>query len=393
MNNEETILDPQTVAGSSANKPNAETGTSTANKVENATTNDSKSKAKKDNDVAGKVGAAAIGAAAGIGGTMYADDIKAAVMPEQENLEEPIEEQPEEQDSTPESTPDPQPKEPSKTPQDQPEEPEVKVVDVKYVDVDGDGRADTVVKLDNGIHLVDTDGDGEADIAMADLNGNKQLDDGEYAYVSDEHIAMPTGGAIPAGGSTSGPSVELVDVVQVDLDHDGNPETAALLNVNGERMAIIDVDNDGMADVAVMDENGNGRIDDGEVIDITAKPVAMPNAAGGSMYASNPQAVEDNEVEVHVINVGQADLNQDGIVENVALVEIEGDEVLLVDIDREGTADAMIADVDGDGQNEIVDISDENIAMPSMSDGDMYLAQADSEPDYMNDADVDMYDA
>lgn len=183
----------------------------------------------------------------------------------------------------------------------------VEVVDVKHVDVDGDGRPDTVVKLDNGIHFVDTTGNGEADIAMADLNGNGQLDDGEYAYVSDEHIAMPV---------------------------------------------------------------------------------------SGEMYASETQPAEDTEI--HVLEVGQADLDGNGMAENVALVEIDGNEVMLVDIDQDNVADVIIADLNGDGQiqgNEVGDISDQGLDMPTMSDGDMYMAQADSEPDYTNDADMGLYEA
>lgn len=187
-------------------------------------------------------------------------------------------------------------------------EPELNVVDVEYVDVDGDGRADTVVELDNGLHLVDTNMDGEADIAMADLNGSGQLDEGEYAYISDEHIAMPV---------------------------DTPRQTA------------------------------------------------------------NTQQVDDSDVEVHVIDVGQADLNGDGYVENVAVVEVDGHEALLVDIDQDNVAEVIISDLNGDGQlqdNEIADISDAGLEMPEMSDGDIYMTQADSAPDYMNDADTGMYE-
>lgn len=186
---------------------------------------------------------------------------------------------------------------------------EVDVVDVKYVDVDGDGRADTVVKLNNGIHLVDTNMDGEADIAMADLNGNGQLDEGEYAYISDEHMAMP---------------------------------------VDAPRQAV------------------------------------------------NTQQVDDNDVEVHVLDVGQADLNGDGYAENVAVLDVDGTETLLVDIDQDNVAEVIVSDLNGDGllqDDEIADISDAGIEMPAMSDGDAYMAQASMAPDYMNDADTGMYEA
>ena len=74
-------------------------------------------------------------------------------------------------------------------------------------------------------------------------------------------------------------------------------------------------------------------------------------------------------------------------------MEVNGHEVLIVDIDQDGIADAALCDVDNDGQVEIADLSGENMAMPEQSAGDAYMAQADNAPDYMNDANVGMYEA
>lgn len=383
MNNEETILDPQSIAESSAKQPNAETKETTTNKVEETSANNKNDKNKKSGGVASKVAAAVVGAAVGVGGTMYAQDAMAAELPENEDPEA---EKTEDSKGT-SKTEEPaskQPEEPT-TPSNQGGESGIEVVGVKHVDVDGDGRPDTVVKLSNGIHLVDTDGDGEADLAMKDLNGNGNLDDGEWANVKDEHIAMPTseGGAVYTGQENE-PQVEVVAVRQVDLDGDGNSETAALLS-NG--VVLVDVDNDGKADVAMADVNGNGNLDNGEVVDVTAENIAMPTSDNGAMYASQ----QSEDVDVHVLSVGQADLNNDGLAENVAVVEVEGNEVLLVDIDQEGTADVLIRNENGTPH--AYDITGEDIDMPTMSDGDMYMAEADSEPDYTNDADIDLYDA
>lgn len=107
----------------------------------------------------------------------------------------------------------------------------------------------------------------------------------------------------------------------------------------------------------------------------------------------NSQNESSEEVDVQVLEVGQTDLNGDGIPENAAVLEVNGHEVLIVDIDQDGIADAALCDVDNDGQVEIADLSGENMAMPEQSAGDAYMAQADNAPDYMNDANVGMYEA
>lgn len=117
--------------------------------------------------------------------------------------------------------------------------------------------------------------------------------------------------------------------------------------------------------------------------EVTAKP-ETPN---------DSQEVSSEDVDVQVLEVGQTDLNGDGIPENAAVLEVNGHEVLIVDIDQDGIADAALCDVDNDGQVEIADLSGENMAMPEQSAGDAYMAQADNAPDYMNDANVGMYES
>ena len=116
---------------------------------------------------------------------------------------------------------------------------------------------------------------------------------------------------------------------------------------------------------------------------------------GDTHYTSYQEQEQDgnDDVEVRVLEVGLTDLNDDGIPENAAILEINGHEVLIVDIDRDGIADALLCDVDNDGDPEIADISEDNIIMPVQSDVDLYMAQADDAPDYMNDANVGMYEA
>lgn len=79
---------------------------------------------------------------------------------------------------------------------------------------------------------------------------------------------------------------------------------------------------------------------------------------------NDSQDVSSEDVDVQVLEVGQTDLNGDGIPENAAVLEVNGHEVLIVDIDQDGIADAALCDIDNDGQVEIADLSGENMAMP-----------------------------
>ena len=188
------------------------------------------------------------------------------------------------------------------------------------------------------------------------------------------------------------PIVEIADIRQVDVDGNGQLDTVVELN-NGVMFA--DLDHDGVADVAAADVNGDGMIGNDEVADVRAENIVMPQAPDGTTYVSQQPGGND-DVDVHIIEVGQADLDGNGMAENVALVEIDGNEVMLVDIDIDDVADVMIADMNGNGQidgNEIVDNSGEGVGMPTMSDGDLFMAQNDMEPDYTNDADMGLFEA
>lgn len=119
----------------------------------------------------------------------------------------------------------------------------------------------------------------------------------------------------------------------------------------------------------------------------TQETIAKPETPNDS------QDISSEDVDVQVLEVGRTDINGDGIPENAAVLEVNGHEVLIVDIDQDGIADAALCDVDNDGQVEIADLSGENMSMPKQSAGDAYMAQADNAPDYMNNANVGMYEA
>lgn len=113
--------------------------------------------------------------------------------------------------------------------------------------------------------------------------------------------------------------------------------------------------------------------------------------------SANPELISDEPVdsEIRVLGV-EAVQNEDGQIMNVALLECEGDQALLVDVDNNGTIDVLIHDDNGDGQiqdSEAHDISDAGLEITDLmeaqaaQDGDMLYASNDDMPDYVNDAD------
>lgn len=102
------------------------------------------------------------------------------------------------------------------------------------------------------------------------------------------------------------------------------------------------------------------------------------------------ETVNDSaDVDIHVISV-EHNVNMNGHDVDVAVIQVDGHNGMLVDIDHDGMVEGAIVDFNDDGQiqqNEVSpDLSGQNIQMPQMSDGDLYMAQNDDMPDYTNDA-------
>ena len=77
--------------------------------------------------------------------------------------------------------------------------------------------------------------------------------------------------------------VRIIGYEDVEIG-DGRTVAVQGLEVNGQRVAIIDVDKDGVADLAMSDLNHNFKMDDGEVIDLhTGEAVSFSN----DDYAAN----------------------------------------------------------------------------------------------------------
>lgn len=93
------------------------------------------------------------------------------------------------------------------------------------------------------------------------------------------------------------PTVEVLDYQHVS-DGQGNEADVAVVSINGQPTGIADTTMDGYANVAFADANGNGQLDEDEVIDVTDQHIAMqpfhdaaPTTAGNDI---DPGADPDN---------------------------------------------------------------------------------------------------
>lgn len=127
-----------------------------------------------------------------------------------------------------------------------------------------------------------------------------------------------------------------------------------------------------------------------------SKPSVDPNNPEPPTPPTTPEP-SDNDIRVLGVETVQ---REDGQVMNVALVECEGDQALLVDVDNNGTIDVMLHDDNGDGQlqeSEIHNVSGAGIEVADLmqaqaaGEGDLLYASNDGMPDYVNDADSTMF--
>ncbi|MDY4628325.1 MAG: hypothetical protein SO440_05410 [Prevotella sp.] len=125
----------------------------------------------------------------------------------------------------------------------------------------------------------------------------------------------------------------------------------------------------------------------------TTGPATEPNPTPEPTPASEPRP----ESEIEVVSY-ETVTNEDGSQMDVAVVNAQGQAVMIADVDQNGLADIMASDLNNNGQldnGEIIDVSDQNIAMQPLQDasnmnGNNMVAQT-GEPDYINDANVDDY--
>lgn len=108
---------------------------------------------------------------------------------------------------------------------------------------------------------------------------------------------------------------------------------------------------------------------------------------------TTPQEPTNNDIEV--LSYDRV-TNEDGSQMDIAVLNVNGNEVGVIDANLDGEADALMCDLNQNGvieQGEIEIVQGQGIAMQPLADAAGFnpqFAQNDL-PDYVNDADVDTY--
>lgn len=129
----------------------------------------------------------------------------------------------------------------------------------------------------------------------------------------------------------------------------------------------------------------------------TPEPEPRPEPTPEPNPEPEPTPGPTPEPEIEVISY-ETVTNEDGSQMDVAVVNAQGQAVMIADVDQNGYADVMASDLNNNGQldnGEIVDVSDQNIAMQPLQEaanmgGNDMIAQT-NDVDYINDANVDDY--
>lgn len=148
------------------------------------------------------------------------------------------------------------------------------------------------------------DGNGHIVAVIIDENDNGEIDDNEIIDLKQANVTPQKLIAC----IDEGPNDEVeVLAVQHDVDLDGTTVDVAYVSINNEEVIFVDASQNGEVDFALIDQNNNGSIDDGEVRDLRSSHIIMPTEDDitNSMTASTDEGMEDysNNAEVTVYDV------------------------------------------------------------------------------------------
>jgi len=116
----------------------------------------------------------------------------------------------------------------------------------------------------------------------------------EQAPVTAENVAElinPEGSA----GQADDMEVEVLGVNYAQTD-EGQEYAIGGMSVNGQDVYVLDADNDGTGDVAWVDANGDGQVEDAEIRDISEQPVDMSTFENTDTSYSDGEADEPDYI-------------------------------------------------------------------------------------------------
>lgn len=93
-------------------------------------------------------------------------------------------------------------------------------------------------------------------------------------------------------GNTMEEEIHVIDV-RHNVDFNGEQVDVAVIEVDGHGGIIIDVDQNGMGDFKIIDENDNNKIDENEVTDISNEGYQMPQQTPGDAYMAQADDMPD----------------------------------------------------------------------------------------------------
>lgn len=181
--------------------------------------------------------------------------------------------------------------------------------------------------------------------------------------------------------------VKIMETENIVLD-DGQQVTMYMGTVDGHVAAFVD-DGHGHIVRAVIDEDGNGDPTDNDVIDLRQYNITQQQLAEYQVSAP-----EEPAPEIKVLSV-EHDVNLEGENVDVAVVSVNGNKIMLVDVDQDHVVDAAVADLNNNGvidDGEVEDFRQHNLSMPTEDDIDNNALASNDSVDYSNDVDTNVYD-
>ncbi|MFI3295390.1 MAG: hypothetical protein R3Y19_05160 [Rikenellaceae bacterium] len=114
-------------------------------------------------------------------------------------------------------------------------------------------------------------------------------------------------------------------------------------------------------------QSGQNAMDDDVVVEAATSGAGFSGEANEEYYAQEYDTADKNGVDVQILEVSTID-TEDGAM-NLAYAEVDGEQIMILDVDNDGVFDLVGGDYNGDGEvsdNEIEDISSEGLLVDDL---------------------------